>query len=149
MTPWTCAGSAQVAAFIPPPTVLMRGAGERREAGGLPASDAGARHETRPRHLLCKACLHRITSDAARVEVRGKHLHVFCNPHGLVFEIGCFAEAPGCALFGPPTHEFTWFPGYNWQVALCLDCRAHLGWRYVAGHTGAFHGLILDRLLGE
>lgn len=36
-------------------------------------------------------------------------------------------------LHGAPTLEFSWFPGYTWQLALCGQCNAHLGWKFVAG----------------
>jgi hypothetical protein len=82
-----------------------------------------------------------------RRSVDGAHRHVFANPHGFVFEIGCFAQAPGCTAMGPPTPDFSWFPGSTWQVAVCARCGLHLGWRY-EGHpeAGQFHGLILSRL---
>lgn len=113
------------------------------------APDIGDTEETKPRHLLCRTCLRKITRDDARVEIEGRHVHVFCNPYGLVFEIGCFAEAPGCTTLGLPTAEFTWFAGHEWQIALCRGCRAHLGWRYTGLHGGGFFGLILTNLVGE
>jgi hypothetical protein len=89
-----------------------------------------------------------VTSQAARIAVGGGHRHVFFNPSGAVFEVGCFSMAPGCGTVGAPTTEFTWFAGHAWQVAVCRACRAHLGWRYAAvGAPGeAFWGLILPHL---
>ncbi|EKO38261.1 MAG: hypothetical protein B193_3037 [Solidesulfovibrio magneticus str. Maddingley MBC34] len=87
-----------------------------------------------------------ITAPSWRVAVTGSHRHVFANPHGHVFEIGCFAAAPGCAAVGLLTSDFSWFPGTIWQIAVCVACGLHLGWRYVQGDGGAFFGLILDRL---
>lgn len=128
---------------------LLRGEREPTSAEQAPgAEDASVEAEV-PRFLLCKTCLHRVTAENARTEVQGKHVHVFCNPYGLVFEIGCFGTAPGCAPLGIPSLEFTWFPGYEWQVGVCRGCRTHLGWRYTAVHGGGFFGLILANLIGE
>ena len=88
-----------------------------------------------------------ITARSWRVAVAGSHRHVFANPHGHVFEIGCFAAAPGCAVVGSATSDFSWFPGMLWQVAVCVACGLHLGWRYARDDDSAFFGLILDRLL--
>jgi hypothetical protein len=88
-----------------------------------------------------------ITAPSWRVAVDGSHRHVFANPHGHVFEIGCFAAAPGCAAVGSPTSDFSWFPGTLWQIAVCVACGLHLGWRYIQSDGVTFYGLILDRLL--
>ena len=71
---------------------------------------------------------------------------MFANPYGVVFAIGCFSGAPGCAAVGAPSPDFSWFPGTRWQVAVCAACGLHLGWRYAGGPEGGFYGLILDRL---
>ena len=86
------------------------------------------------------------TSSPRRVAVAGAHRHVFANPQGHVFEIGCFAAAPGCAAVGPPSSDFSWFPGTLWQVVICVACGLHLGWCYTQSDGGTFFGLILDRL---
>ncbi len=96
--------------------------------------------------LYCRACGRVITRTSDRIEVEGAHRHTFANPHGIVFEIGCFQAAPGCALMGPATDDFTWFKGFAWRVAVCGACLAHLGWRYGAAGGSHFFGLILDRL---
>lgn len=135
--------------LIPADYALLRETGEHRAGRTAPGPGEAGQDEAKPRFLLCKACRAKITPEDARVEVQGRHVHVFCNPYGLVFEIGCFANAVGCVAYGLPSSEFTWFPGYEWQVALCRGCRAHLGWRYVGIHGGEFHGLILAHLVGE
>ena len=98
--------------------------------------------------LVCKACGHEITRAGARTAVDGSHGHVFSNPGGYVYEIGCFRTAPGCLHEGMPTTEFSWFPGFSWQVALCGGCRCLMGWKYrsVQGGESSFHGLILPHL---
>src|ERR1051325_8947139 len=50
--------------------------------------------------LRCAVCGHRITERAYAMEMAGAHEHVFVNPAGLAFRIGCFRAAPGCAYIG-------------------------------------------------
>lgn len=100
--------------------------------------------------LRCVQCRHRITYGRARIEMQGQHRHVFFNPHGHMFELGCFSQAPGCGAVGPSSEEFTWFAGYAWQVALCAGCGLHMGWLYRSVQQGgAFWGLILPNLVEE
>ena len=95
--------------------------------------------------VLCAHCGHGITSPGERISIDGRHLHVFTNPDGIIFEIGCFRTAPGCREIGPAVREHTWFPGCAWRVALCANCGIHLGWAYVGRDN--FYGLILERLI--
>ena len=99
-----------------------------------------------PGAILCKACGHAITREQERFSMQGAHRHTFANPHGLVFEIGCFQNAPGCIVEGSLTADFSWFAGFKWRIALCGACLIHLGWQFVSG-GGRFSGLILDRLV--
>ena len=96
--------------------------------------------------LLCANCLHLITPRQAAISVNGAHRHTFANPHGLVFTIGCFQQAPGCGAASEATAEFSWFAGFYWRVAVCAACLSHLGWRF-SSDGSAFYGLILDRLV--
>ena len=96
--------------------------------------------------ILCRQCGRPITRPAERIEVAGAHAHTFANPHGIVYEIGCFRAAFGCGYSGPTTDEFTWFQGYRWKVAVCGSCSSHLGWLFLSSSSDTFHGLILDRL---
>jgi len=101
--------------------------------------------------LLCAACNARVTRQSWRRAVKGSDTHVFCNPAGLVFELGCFSAAPGALALGPVSTEFTWFAGCAWQIAVCRACTTHLGWRYasLAAVEQGFYGLILDALVEE
>ena len=110
--------------------------------------DAQLEDERTKWDLLCRQCLQKITSMEARTVVHGQHRHVFFNPHGIVFEIGCFYSASGYVLLGSPTKEFSWFKGYSWQILLCSNCQIHLGWRYMSA-DGGFYGLILKNLVSE
>lgn len=97
------------------------------------------------RVLVCAACLQSVTTTSARIEMSGSHAHSFSNPHGILFHIGCFAVAPGCGAVSEASLRHTWFPGYTWQIAVCLGCGEHLGWLFRSGDS-RFHGLIFDRL---
>jgi hypothetical protein len=108
---------------------------------------ATVEQEQRPQRTLnCRHCGHPITNPDTRIEVHEQHTHVFTNPHGMTFRIGCFREAPGVTRRGESTDFWSWFPGYHWQIVLCGSCRLHLGWRFAADHDG-FYGLILNRLV--
>jgi hypothetical protein len=98
-------------------------------------------------HLLCRQCLQVITHASEQIAVAGSHQHTFANPHGIVFEIGCFRTAEGCGYVGPPTDEFSWFNGFMWRVAVCSACLTHLGWLFTSSGSNRFTGLILDRLI--
>ena len=98
--------------------------------------------------LVCRFCRSKITRRDLGMEVNGSHRHVFFNPHGQVFELGCFASAKNVLPTGPKTDAFTWFPGFVWQVVACTGCLAQLGWRYTGGSSG-FFGLILTALAEE
>lgn len=131
----------------PTPLSLLREKGRQR-APGSPGHDLepetdgpGGR-----RVLVCTVCRKRITTESARMAKGGKHLHVFANPMGLVFEIGCFSVAAGCLRAGPQSLEFTWFPGYAWQPAVCAGCGGHMGWFWQNASGDAFWGLLLERL---
>lgn len=95
--------------------------------------------------LLCRKCGHVITSPDHQIQVNGGHLHTFFNPAGVIYEIGCFSNAPGCLQYGPSSSEFTWFAGFTWRLSLCGLCTAQLGWFFSSSDT-IFYGLILKNL---
>ena len=76
--------------------------------------------------------------------VNGRHEHAFFNPAGIAFEIRCFHAAPGTALHGAASAEFTWFAGYRWRIALCATCHTHIGWLFTGDDL--FYGLIAHQL---
>lgn len=127
------------------PTALLLQRTSDRPAGVRQPEKRDAPDDVPGRLLVCAACLRPITTTSARIEMSGSHAHTFSNPHGLVFHIGCFAVAPGCGPASDPSTLHTWFPGYAWQVAVCLGCGEHLGWLFRSGDS-CFHGLIFDRL---
>lgn len=120
--------------------------GNRPVADGLPASatEPGAADGTEEA-IRCRACGQVVTGHEQHLAVGGSPVHTFFNPAGIVFELGCFRRAPGCTASGALSAEFTWFPGYLWQIVLCRNCRTHLGWHFISAED-SFFGLILARL---
>jgi hypothetical protein len=96
--------------------------------------------------ILCAGCLRRITTPAARIEVGGRHDHECVNRQGYRWRIGCFAAAEGLVIVTEPDADFTWFPGYTWEIENCGGCSRLIGWRYRSGDS-SFHGLILAHLV--
>ncbi|BBO67135.1 hypothetical protein DSCA_10650 [Desulfosarcina alkanivorans] len=135
--------------FLPHPVVyLFRPDPKPETTGGEPVGDPEDRTvaATRP-VIVCRQCLHEITSHDQRKEVNGAHVHSFANPEGIIFEIACYREAWGCGYLGPSSPEFTWFAGYVWRIGVCANCHVHLGWRFSAPDGHFFHGLITSRLM--
>ncbi|MGA6924884.1 MAG: cereblon family protein [Desulfosarcina sp.] len=97
--------------------------------------------------IVCRQCLHEITSASERRQINGGHSHIFANPQGIVFEIVCYRHAWGCVCVGHASAEFTWFAGCEWRIAICAACRVHLGWRFSGADGAFFHGLIGARLM--
>ncbi len=98
-------------------------------------------------NILCGNCYNIITKSSNRLSIHGFHRHVFANPYGQVFEIGCFSHVTGCGYTGITTDEFSWFMGYSWKIAVCSNCIAHLGWVFTAVDRERFHGLILNQIV--
>jgi len=97
--------------------------------------------------IYCSMCSHVIGHTADRTEIHTQHTHLLTNPHGFVFNVGCFANALGCEISGTPEAADSWFMNYQWQVAGCAQCHNHLGWYFTQSLERAFfYGLILDRI---
>ena len=129
---------------------LLRQPSEKHGADSTPVIEEEEAEEQEPEdeeYILCRQCRQAITRAADRIAVDGSHRHTFANPHGIVFEIGCFKTVRGCGYTGELTDEFSWFAGYRWRVSFCSLCLTHLGWMFVSGGGNIFHGLILDRLI--
>lgn len=132
------------------PQHLFRRVSDRaggRAPAGLP-EDKSAADDADPEPVIrCRHCLHTIARPADEIAVQGAYRHTFANPHGYVYEIGCFRWADGCSNIGPSSTEFSWFAGFAWRIAVCRKCRLHLGWHFDSGTQNSFHGLILERLI--
>jgi len=85
--------------------------------------------------VLCRRCGREITLRDNIVVVDGSTDHTFFNQAGVVFEVICFNSVFGCITHGSPSDEFTWFPGYAWQIASCINCQTHLGWLFSKAGT--------------
>jgi len=97
--------------------------------------------------IRCSNCNHNITNKQHIKSVSGAHVHQCTNPHGIMFTIGCFDSAPGCASVGEQYAEWSWFREFRWQLVQCNRCLEHLGWRYLGGDSSEFFGLIVSRLV--
>lgn len=95
--------------------------------------------------VWCARCRSPITRRSAARAVDGALVHTFANPHGIVFRIATYAEAPGTVGVGGEHAEFTWFAGRTWRIEVCGSCLVHLGWSFHAAGD-RFWGLILERL---
>lgn len=111
-----------------------------------PEDDARELEAEDENRILCANCFMIVTQKDQRLEIQGGHTHIFSNPTGHVFEIGCF-ESADCQYGGEPTAQFTWFRGFKWRFAVCAGCLTHLGWLFMAPGGYRFHGLILDSLV--
>lgn len=134
--------------FAPPGAIhcLKSPAAPEKDDGTAPASTVKG-EEAEERLILCRECLFPVTRAEEQGEMAGAFQHTFANPAGIVFTIGCFQSAQGCAPVGPSSDEFAWFPGYAWRVAVCRGCLTHLGWHFAAPSGAGFWGLILDHLI--
>jgi len=109
--------------------------------------EAAARSPEEEEYIICRQCRQAITRPVERISIQGSHQHTFANPHGLVFEIGCFKDVTGCGYAGAATDEFSWFAGYSWRICFCSMCLTHLGWIFSSPVSDIFHALILDRII--
>ncbi len=121
--------------------------GKHYEDGFLPVEtyEDEIQEET-DKEIRCAFCENKITDMSRRISINGAHEHIFANPHGLIFETGCFKKAEGCAIASPPSSEFTWFPGYMWRISVCSHCINHLGW-FFSSENDSFFCLILKNLI--
>ena len=97
--------------------------------------------------LVCFICQNMITDESERIDVLGRNEHYRTNPAGYEYNFECFGEAPGCAIYGSPAMEYSWFNGYHWQIAGCKLCGEHLGWLFKGADR--FFGLIKGKIIIE
>ena len=96
--------------------------------------------------IVCARCLFPVTDPSKQITVKGSFSHIFANPHGHVFEIGCFSDADGCISVSSKSDEFSWFLGFEWQIGVCKNCAVHLGWIFTS-RDERFYGLILEKII--
>lgn len=58
----------------------------------------------------------------------------YCNPAGYIHETISFYKVieNSTQMVDRPSTDFSWFPGYAWQIALCSKCSTHVGWKFIA-----------------
>jgi hypothetical protein len=130
---------------LPPDPLWCR---TRLPAKSSPQQDArpdDASEQQADHAILCATCGAVITHRSQALRIDNQHEHAFFNPAGIAYALRCFRDAPGVSPHGEPIAEFTWFPGYCWQIVLCASCQTHLGWRFT--NTQSFFGLIGSRLV--
>jgi len=127
---------------------LRRQSNVGTESGiSVPAEDILDENQAK-RALRCVICDHIISFQEAACARAGSHEHLQVNPQGDTFAFGCFALAPGVVETSPPTAEFSWFLGYQWQVIACGNCQAHLGWRF-SQLQDHFYGLLFEMIFAD
>ncbi|KAM2969555.1 hypothetical protein FF2_016641 [Malus domestica] len=83
--------------------------------------------------IRCKTCQNIIARRSNMLVMSSEGpLGAYVNPGGHVHEIMTFYKANGLALIGPPTSEYSWFPGYAWTITNCAGCETHMGWLFTA-----------------
>lgn len=81
--------------------------------------------------LCCASCVTTIARRENIFAMSSEGLHSnYCNPGGYVHDIVTLSKVSNVVLSGNPSLEFSWFPGYTWTIAVCLQCGSHLGWRF-------------------
>jgi len=123
----------------------LRGGGARAQGDARAGSERGA-SQRHSRTLACASCANPVTDKSAMIAVNGTRTHLFTNPDGYRFRIGCFDRAQGLDGDGEPTYEYTWFAGFTWQAQTCARCHVHIGWLYQS-QASSFYGLILSQLV--
>ena len=97
--------------------------------------------------MYCHNCTQLVCFKNEAAGIHGRHEHVCTNPAGVAYRIACYSNAPGCNAIGAPQSEYTWFTGYEWQIAVCVGCGEHLGWMFAGADV--FFGLIRERLVED
>jgi len=105
------------------------------------------------RAYRCSECSSVVTYSDRLTAVSGSKTHTFTNPAGMRCDVQTFSSCPGAIAIGQPTGEYTWFPGYEWSLAVCRHCGSHLGWYYEAAseQTGPkdFWGILTYHLIPD
>ncbi len=122
------------------PVKRRRGAERAREIPATKHSD---------RWWLCRVCRKQIAMVDQTIRIMGATEHVFTNPHGITYQIGCFRDALNCGCVSEPTEAWTWFPGFAWRIVICSTCNQHLGWYFQGQIEAGFFGLILAHLIED
>jgi len=97
--------------------------------------------------IYCKNCSLKLTEVSKMMPVSEIGVSTaYVNVFGRVLDVTTFSKTLVPLLTpGFYSTEFTWFPGYAWIAAYCLDCHNHVGWKYRNADPGSakkdFYGL--------
>lgn len=83
----------------------------------------------------CKRCKNSIAIyDDIFAMAKGNVNANYCNPAGYIHETLTVQKTLDNSLkmVDRPSTEFSWFPGYAWQIAVCAKCQSHIGWKFIA-----------------
>src|SRR6185436_6667347 len=103
------------------------------EGGEESGREARVGVKTEPAKIRCARCGVVVTDEDERIAPLGLHVHECTNPAGVKFRVACFARAVNVHVVTNPSREWSWFPGFAWQIEHCDGCDTHIGWRYTRG----------------
>jgi len=79
--------------------------------------------------IVCARCETTITKSSYIFAFDNEQTtRVFANPAGALFEVVTVTDAENVKTLHNPSTEFTWFPGYSWQICFCAQCSSQIGW---------------------
>ncbi|KAG8323202.1 hypothetical protein J6590_009849 [Homalodisca vitripennis] len=83
--------------------------------------------------LCCQYCLNMIgcSADMFSMSTEGPQ-STYVNPGGYLHETITLYKVKNVFSIGPPSTEFSWFPGYGWSCCKCKHCNQHVGWKFTA-----------------
>uniref|UniRef100_A0A182SR45 Protein cereblon n=1 Tax=Anopheles maculatus TaxID=74869 RepID=A0A182SR45_9DIPT len=99
-------------------------------------------------YFICKRCESEIANydDMFAMSKQGVQTS-YCNPAGYVHDTLTVHKTKENSTLPVerPSTNYSWFPGYSWQIIVCANCRQHLGWKFVAEKKNvlpkSFYGL--------
>ncbi|XP_047998312.1 protein cereblon-like [Leguminivora glycinivorella] len=82
--------------------------------------------------LCCGSCGAELSRRSHMFAMSSDGVHAnYTNFGGFMHDVVTVRTATE-TLLGPPSAEYSWFPGYTWRVAQCSACGTHVGWRFDA-----------------
>lgn len=108
------------------------------------------------RYFVCCQCKAKIAHFNSLFAMSKQSIQTnFCNPAGYIHETNTVLSTVPNAVYlqGLPCSQFSWFPGYAWQIAACRRCNGHIGWKFTVSPDATnllpkkFYGLSGGRIL--